>query len=299
MAMSTPLIFDRKILRARRERAAPGLPEHDFLFRHAAADVAERLAGINRRFARVLELGGRGGVFFDIWRPDVPPELTVSTDLSLAMARRAAARGIPAAAADEEHLPFAEGAFDLVVSILSLHAVNDLPGALIQIRRALKPDGLFVGVFFGPETLGELRESLLTAETACEGGASPRVAPFVDVRELGNLLTRAGLALPVADSERITVRYPSALQLLRDIRGMGEANVLHDRQRKPMRRETLFRMCAEYEAKYAEQDGRLPASFELVHAAGWAPHESQQTPLKPGSATARLAEALNARQRQP
>ncbi|MFW6027410.1 MAG: SAM-dependent methyltransferase, partial [bacterium] len=164
----------------------------------------------------------------------------------------------------------------------------------IQIRRALEPDGLFAGVFFGPGTLKELRTALLTAEAECEGGASPRVAPFIDVSEMGNLLARAGLALPVADTERLTVRYPSVFHLLRDLRGMGETSVLHERQRKPLRRETLFRMCAEYEAAHGQEDGCVPATIELVHAVGWAPHESQQKPLRPGSAVTRLADALNA-----
>ncbi|MFP3944025.1 MAG: methyltransferase domain-containing protein [Alphaproteobacteria bacterium] len=292
--MSPPLIFDRQVLRRRRERAAPNLPEHDFLLRHAAGDVAERLAAVNRRFARVLDLGGRRGAFLEAWRPETPPELTALSDLSFGMARRAEGGGLPVAA-DEERLPFAEGSFDLIVSILSLHAVNDVPGALIQLRRALKPDGLFLGVFFGPETLRELRGALLSAEAACEGGASPRVSPFVDVSELGNLLGRAGFALPVADSDRLTVRYPSVFRLLQDLRGMGETNVLHGRQRRPMRRETLFRMCAEYEAEHRQEDGRVPASFELVYAAGWSPHESQQKPLRPGSAVSRLADALNAK----
>lgn len=294
MTMSAPLIFDRKALRMRRERAAARLPEHDFLFRHAAADVAERLSAIRRRFSRVLDLGGRSA-FLKVWRPERPPELALASDLSFTPAQRTMGGSVHAVAADEERLPFADGTFDLIVSILSLHAVNDLPGTLIQIRRALRPDGLFVGVFFGPDTLRELRGALLDAEAACEGGASPRVAPFADVRELGNLLTRAGLALPVTDSERLTVRFPSVLHLLRDLRGMGETNVLHDRRRKPMRRETLFHMCAEYETRHAQPDGRIPASFELVHAAGWSPHESQQKPLKPGSAASRLADALKAR----
>jgi NADH dehydrogenase [ubiquinone] 1 alpha subcomplex assembly factor 5 len=291
--MSPPVIFDRKALRRRRDRAAAGLPAHDFLFRHAAASVAERLAAVNRRFARVLDLGGRSGLFLRSWQPEEPPELAAVSDLSFGMVRRLG--GPLAVAADEEQLPFAERSFDLIVSVLSLHAVNDLPGALIQIRRALKPDGLFAGVFFGPETLKELRSSLLIAEDACEGGASPRIAPFVDVRELGNLLGRAGFALPVADTGTITVRYSSALHLLQDLRGMGETNVLLERRRKPMRRETLARMCAEYESRFGQAGGRIPASFELVQGVGWAPHESQQKPLRPGSAISRLADALNAK----
>jgi SAM-dependent methyltransferase len=198
----------------------------------------------------------------------------------------------PAVAADEEALPFRDGSLDLVVSALALQFVNDLPGALIQVRRALKPDGLLLAALVGGESLAELREAIAAAESEIEGGISPRVAPFADVRELGALLQRAGFALPVVDNERLVVRYDSVFALMRDLRRMGATNVLHERRRRPLRRATLRRMTEIYAKRFSDADGRLRASFEIVWLSGWAPHESQQKPLKPGSATQRLADAL-------
>jgi SAM-dependent methyltransferase len=198
--------------------------------------------------------------------------------------------------ADEEMLPFQEGSLDLVVSALALQFVNDLPGTLIQIRRALKPDGLFLGALIGGESLAELRAAFAEAEAEVEGGASPRVAPFADLRDLGALLQRAGFALPVTDIDRVTVRYESPLALMRDLRRMGAGNVLIERRRKPLRRATLRRLFEIYAEKFSDPDGRVRATFEIVWLSGWAPHESQQQPLKPGSARARLADALNARE---
>jgi SAM-dependent methyltransferase len=194
--------------------------------------------------------------------------------------------------ADEETLPFADGSLDLVTSALTLQFVNDLPGTLIQVRRALKPDGLLLAALVGGESLAELREAIAAAESEIEGGISPRVAPFADVRELGALLQRAGFALPVIDNERLVVRYDSVFALMRDLRRMGATNVLHERRRKPLRRATLRRMTEIYAERFSDADGRLRASFEIVWLSGWAPHESQQKPLKPGSATQRLADAL-------
>jgi SAM-dependent methyltransferase len=199
-------------------------------------------------------------------------------------------------AADEEALPFADGAFDLVVSALALHFVNDLPGALIQIKRALRPDGLFLAALLGGETLTELRQSFAAAESEVEGGLSPRVAPFADLRDLGALLQRAGFALPVTDSDCITVRYDSAFALMHDLRRMGAANPLIDRRRTPLRRTTLMRMAEIYAQRFADADGRVRATFELMWLSGWAPHPSQQRPLRPGSAPARLAATLGTRE---
>jgi SAM-dependent methyltransferase len=198
---------------------------------------------------------------------------------------------------DEEALPFAGERFDLAVSLLALHAVNDLPGALIQIRRALKPDGLFLGCLLGGDTLTELRQAFAQGESEVEGGASPRIAPFADLRDLGNLLGRAGFALPVTDIDTVTVRYPDPFALMRDLRAMGLANPLHDRRRAPLRRETLMRAAGAYAERFADGDGRVRATFDLVWLSGWAPHESQQKPLRPGSARARLADALGAPER--
>jgi SAM-dependent methyltransferase len=198
--------------------------------------------------------------------------------------------------ADEEALPFADATLDLVVSLLALQSVNDLPGMLVQVRRALKPDGLFLAALLGGDTLSELRRSFAAAEAEIEGGASPRVAPFVDTREAGALLQRAGFALPVADVDRITVRYASPFDLMRDLRRMGATNPLVERRRVPLRRATLMRMAQLYAEWFSDPDGRLRASFDVVWLSGWAPHASQPQPLKPGSARARLADALGTKE---
>jgi SAM-dependent methyltransferase len=213
-----------------------------------------------------------------------------------AMPKRGGALAVPLVAADEEALPFRDGAFDLVVSALALQFVNDLPGALVQIRRALKPDGLFLAAMIGGETLIELRQAFAAAESDIEGGASPRVAPFADLRDLGALLQRVGFALPVADSDRVTVRYDSVFALMHDLRRMGATNALVDRRRAPLKRATLLRMAEIYAARFADNDGRIRATFEIVWLSGWAPHPSQQQPLRPGSAKARLADALGTRE---
>jgi len=204
---------------------------------------------------------------------------------------------LPRLAADEEALPFANETFDLAVSALSLQWVNDLPGTLAQIRRALKPDGLFLAALIGGETLGELRESLAVAESEIAGGASPRVSPFVDVRTLGSLLQRADFALPVTDVERMTVRYPTVRALMRDLRRMAAANALAERSRKPLKRAVLARAEEIYAERFADPDGRLRATFDVMWLSAWAPHDSQQKPLKPGSAKMRLADALGTRER--
>jgi SAM-dependent methyltransferase len=196
--------------------------------------------------------------------------------------------------ADEEFLPFAAGTFDLVASCLSLHWVNDLPGALIQLRHALRPDGLLLVSLLGGETLHELRAALLEAEAEVTGGAAPRVSPFADVRDAGSLLQRAGFALPVVDADTITVSYPNALALMRDLRAMGEANALAERRRGFSRRGVLLRAAARYEERFADATGRVPATFKIITLTAWAPHEAQPKPLRPGSAAARLAAALGA-----
>jgi len=195
-------------------------------------------------------------------------------------------------AADEEALPFADATFDLVVSALALQFVNDLPGALVQIRRALRPDGLFVAALLGGDTLTELRQSFAAAESEVEGGASPRVAPFADLRDLGALLQRAGFALPVTDTDRLVARYDSAFGLMADLRRMGATNALTSRRRRPLRRATLMRMAEIYTQRFADADGRVRATFEIVWLSGWAPHPDQQQPLRAGAAKTRLAEAL-------
>jgi SAM-dependent methyltransferase len=193
-------------------------------------------------------------------------------------------------------VPFEPASLDLAVSLLSLQAMNDIPGMLIQIRRALRPDGLFMAAIVGGDSLNELRTAFADAESEVEGGLSPRVAPFADVRELGALLQRAGFALPVVDSERLTVRYDSAPALMHDLRRMGATNVMQERRRRPLKRATLRRMEEIYAGRFADADGRLRASFEIIWLSGWAPHESQQKPLQPGSAAQRLADALGTRE---
>jgi len=271
------MIFDRRLLRARCARAA-ALGPSTFLIDRVTEDIADRLAAVRRRFDRALDL-------------DAP---TVAVRRVLAESGKVGS--ILAVTADAEALPFRVASFDLIVSALALQFVNDLPGALIQIRRALRPDGLFLAALLGGDTLTELRQSFAVAESEIEQGLSPRVAPFADLRDLGGLLQRAGFALPVTDVDRLTVRYASPLALMHDLRRMGAANVLIERSRRPLRRETLARMIEVYESRFADADRRIRATFEIVWLSGWAPHESQQKPLRPGSAQRRLADALNAKE---
>lgn len=282
------VIFDRALLRARLDRALAG-EAADFLLARAVEDMIERLATIKRDFANVLDLGTPG------------PQLAESLareGRSLTRAaptRKALGAGLFAGlVADEEALPFANEAFDLIVSGLALQHANDLPGVLVQARRALKPDGLFLAAMIGGQSLSELRAAFAEAEEEIEGGASPHVAPFADVRDLGGLLQRAGFALPVTDTDVVTVRYGNPFRLFADLRAMGASNALAHRRRKPMSRRLLMRAAEIYAERFADADGRVRATFEIMFLSGWAPHESQQKPLKPGSAQMRLADALKA-----
>jgi SAM-dependent methyltransferase len=286
--MSAPRVFDRSLLRRRRARAR-ALGPATFLIDRVADDLADRLASVLRRFALAADLGTPTGAVRRALAPRVDMLIAVDADV-LALRGEAGLK----VAADAEALPFADAALDLVVSALALQSVDDLPGALVQIRRALKPDGLFLAALLGGDTLTELRASFAAAEAEIEGGVSPRVAPFVDAREAGALLQRAGFALPVADVDRITVRYASPFGLMHDLRRMGATNALSDRRRRPLKRATLMRMAEIYAARFSDADGRIRASFEIVWLSGWAPDPSQQQPLKPGSAKARLADALGA-----
>ncbi|WP_119461307.1 methyltransferase domain-containing protein [Rhodospirillaceae bacterium SYSU D60014] len=294
--MSDPMnLFDRRLVRRHRDRAAADLDSHDFLLRETAERLTDRLDDVTRKFPRALDLGCHGGELADAIGTRGGIRELVQCDLSPIMARRAADRrgGVPTAVVDEEFLPFAPASFDLVLSNLSLHWVNDLPGCLRQIRQILKPDGLFLGTMLGGATLAELRTALLEAELAETGGASPRISPFADLSDAGGLLQRAGFALPVIDTDVLTVTYPDPFRLMRDLRGMGETNAVRERSRHPTRRATLFRAAATYQERHADDDGRLPATFQIVYLTGWAPHESQQTALRPGSAQSRLADALD------
>ncbi|CAJ1411605.1 unnamed protein product [Effrenium voratum] len=281
--------FDRNLVARHRDRAAEGFSAADFLVQRAAEEIGGRLETTNRAFNTALDLGCHNGLLArDILKP-AGVETVISTDLSPSMVRQAP---WPHIVADEEFLPIRPGSLDLVTSALSLHWVNDLPGALLQVRQALKPDGLFLTALFGGETLHELRDVLMQAEAECEGGVSPRVSPFADVRDLGGLLQRSGFALPVVDADQIIVRYDTIFNLLSDLRAMGETNAITERRKSPFKRATLMRAAQLYQEKYADQDGRIRATFEILYATGWAPHESQQKPMRPGTAAMRLADAL-------
>ncbi|MGA8169867.1 MAG: methyltransferase domain-containing protein [Methylocystis sp.] len=284
MTASPPLIFDRALVRARLARAhAREAP--DFLMRRAAEDLEDRLAVIRRAFPRALDLATPTEHFAEVLATGGRPQpLRAATLLS------SGAQIV----VDEEALPFSPESFDLIVSGMALQWVNDLPGVFAQVRRSLAPDGLFLACMAGGASLMELRSALTRAEDEILGGASPRVSPFVDVRDLGGLLQRAGFALPVTDADTFTLRYDSMFALCDELRAMGAANALTARSRKPLRRSVFLRAAQIYADNFSDPDGRMRASFEIVWLSGWAPHESQQKPLKPGSAQVRLADALKA-----
>jgi SAM-dependent methyltransferase len=274
---TAPLLFDRALLRARQDRARNGGPA-TFLLDRVAEDMEERLRAVLREFKNAADVGtagdqvrnalaGRIGQMVQVDLPDV----------------------------ESEALPLAPESLDLVVSGLAFQFVNDLPGVLAQIRRALKPDGLLLAAMVGGDTLTELRQAFAAAEAECEGGVSPRVAPFADLRDVGSLLQRAGFALPVTDADRVVVRYDSVFALMQDIRRMGATNILVERRRTPTRRATLLRMAQIYGERFVDADGRVRATFDVIWLSGWAPHHSQQQPLQPGSAKASLAEAVRGR----
>jgi len=245
-----------------------------------------------RNFPRAVDLSARAGAFREALAESPAAErvgLLVESDLSAAML---AGRGGPRVALDEERLPFAAQSLDLVVSTLGLHWTNDVVGTLIQIRRVLKPDGLFLGAFLGGATLTELRQALTDAESQILGGAGSRISPFADSRDAAGLLQRAGFALPVADVDRVSVSYEHPLKLMGDLRQMGETNVLSDRHPRALTRTLIARAAELYAVRFAGPDGRITATFEIVTLTGWAPHASQQQPLAPGSAKMRLADAL-------
>jgi NADH dehydrogenase [ubiquinone] 1 alpha subcomplex assembly factor 5 len=276
-------IFDRRLLRDRRGRAAGDLHAHDFLLTEIAERLADRLSDIARRFPLALDLGARDGILARTLQGRGGIETLIQSDVS---ARRGDL------VADEELLPFKEHSFDAILSNLSLHWVNDLPGALAQIRSSLKPDGLFLASLFGTGTLHELRTALMEAELAETGGASPRVSPFADLRDAAGLLQRAGFALPVADADAVTVTYGDFFALLRDLRGMGETNILIDRLKRPTRRTVFARAAAIYQERFADAEGRLPATFQILFLTGWAPDPSQQQPAKRGSGKASLKDVF-------
>ncbi|SFK52668.1 methyltransferase domain-containing protein [Methylocapsa palsarum] len=302
MAAPPTRIFDRGLIRRRQARAlaqsegVQGDQGADFLLRYAIDDICERRGAVKRDFTSIIDLG--------------TPSPALAERLSAAAGAGFVARVAPlvrtlggarllSVVGDEEYVPLATARFDLAVSALALHYANDLPGALVQIRHALKPDGLFLGCLLGGRSLNELRTALAAAETEICGGVSPRVAPFADVRDLGGLLQRAGFALPVADSEPLSVRYADMFGLMADLRAMGASNALEARRRAPPPRALFARAAQIYAERFADPDGRVRATFELIFISGWAPHESQQKPLAPGSAKMRLADALRTRPDNP
>ncbi len=298
-------VFDRQVVRHHRDRAAPGLDGFDFLFAESAERLVDRLDDITRRFPLTLDLGCHGGEVARALEMNAQKrrggvETLLQCDLSPGMAARAADQAESGRAsmvtasfcADEEWLPLRPGSLDMVLSNLSLHWVNDLPGALTQVRRALKPDGLFLGCMFGAHTLYELRDCLAETEIELEGGLSPRTSPFADVRDAGNLLTRAGFALPTVDSEPVTVMYSSPLKLLTDLRGMGETNAVLERRKGFTRRETLMRALALYQERFGDSEGRVPATFNLVTMTAWAPDASQPKPAARGSGQVNLTQVF-------
>jgi SAM-dependent methyltransferase len=281
-------LFDRRAWRRHRERAAHA-GAVDFLHDEVAARLLDRLDLVNRAFPRVLDLGARAGDLARALAARPGTEWVVAAEPASGFLARAQQ---PRVAADPEFSPFRDASFDLILSNLVLHWAGDLPGALVQLRRALKPDGLLLAAMLGGQTLVELRTALFEAELAAEGGVSPRVSPTVELADAAALLQRGGFALPVADSETMTVSYPDILALMRDLRGMGETNALAGRRRVPLRRATLAQAAALYAERFGDRDGRIPATFELLFLCGWAPAPSQPQPLPRGSATARLADAL-------
>ncbi len=284
-------IFDRSVLRVRQRRARM-LGAATFLVDHVAGELGERLSAVLRHFDIAVDLGTPT----DAVRRVLSASGKIGTVVAAEFAVEDLDHSFLRIGTDEDAIPFANSSLDLVTSGLAFQFVNDLPGTLIQIRRALKPDGLLLAALIGGESLSELREVFATAESEIEGGISPHVAPFADVRELGALLQRAGFALPVVDSERLVVRYDSVLAFMRDLRRMGATNVLRERRRTPLKRATLKRVAELYAERFADADGRLRASFEIIWLSGWAPHESQQKPLTPGSAAQRLADALGTKE---
>lgn len=270
-----PSLFDRAALDAHRERSADRDAEAWFLHAEAASLVSERLEEVNRSFTEIAVIGWKPEIWSQVMGPD--------------------ARYIT----DDEVLDLTEGSCDLIIHAMSLHWANDPVGQLVQMRRALKPDGLMIAVFFGGQTLHQLRIAMAEAESEIEGGLSPRVAPMGDIRELGGLLQRAGFALPVADHFEFNVSYETPLHLMHDLRAMGETNALSGRRRTALRRDTLARALSAYQTHFSDGEGRVMATFDLTFLTGWAPSQDQQKPLRPGSAQTRLAEALGTVEKNP
>ena len=284
-----PELFDRPLLRQRRRRClAKAVPGSDFLLKTVAADLSDRLSMVNRTFETALDLGGLSGHVHEAITASGKATNVLRADLFLCDPNLPP----PDFVADDAVPPLRTQSLDLIVSALSLQFVSDLPGSLVQLRNALRPDGLFLAALPGAGTLSELRESLTQAELELNGGAAARVLPFADTRDLGSLMQRAGFALPVTDLDRLTVRYDTMFDLMADLRAMGATSILKDRSRKPLPRRVFLRAAEIYAERFSDPDGRIRATFAMVTLSGWAPDASQQKPLRPGSAKNRLADAL-------
>ncbi len=291
MSELPPRLFDRDLLRTRRNRHASDMHQYNFLAHRAFDDMCDRVESITRDFPDALILGGGPGLREALGGREAGAKINwlAQSDFSPRLAGQLAP---PSLCLDEEQFPFADHSLDLVLAPLGLHWTNDLPGVLVQIQRALKPDGFFASALLGGSTLTELRQCLLTAETELTGGASARVSPMAGTFDMAALLQRAGFAMPVADVDRMTVRYDNAFALMKDVRGMAETSVLTQRPERRATRGLFLRAAEIYAERFADPDGRIRATFEIVHAAGWAPHPDQPKPKRPGSATHRLADAL-------
>jgi NADH dehydrogenase [ubiquinone] 1 alpha subcomplex assembly factor 5 len=292
-----PQLFDMRALRWNRQRSAASYNKFAFLKDEAALRLADRVDLMRRDFDLCLDLGAHDGRLWQHLAPLGKIRTIVQSDPAAEFSSNFLPNDITHTAAtfavhDFTSLPFADKSFDAVFSCLNFHWVDDLPGLFVQIRRLLRPDGLCLVNFLGGDSLHELRASLIAAEQDITGGFSPRCAPMADIRDVGGLLGRAGLALPVADSDRLTVNYPNMFRLMRDLRGMGEQNVLLGRLRHPTKRAVFTRAAEIYQDKFGQANGSIPASFEIITLTGWAPHESQQKPLRPGSARMRLANVV-------
>ncbi len=291
-----PRLFDRRLLRQRKDRASREFSDYNFLYARVAEDLLDRVETISRSFPTCLVIGGGGAVGRALAeRPEARAKIgtVIEADLSPKMAGLS---GHPSLALDEEYLPIQEGSVDLVLSCLSLHWTNDIVGALIQLNYALKPDGFFAGAILGGSTLNELRGALTAAEESLDREPAKRVSPFADTIDMAGLVSRAGFTMPVSDIDRVTVRYGNAFVLMRDLRKMGETNVLAERSRTPGTKSLFVNAAQAYASEHAHEDGRIPATFEIINFAGWAPHPDQPKPKRPGSATVRLAEALGAKE---
>jgi len=287
-----PRLFDRERVARNRSRAAASFKEYDFLKARVSSDIADRLADTSHSFDRAFDLGAHDGQLAKLLQASDQVGSVEAGDISSGMVALSRAGGLNAEQVDEEGLPFPQASLDLIVSALSLHWVNDLPGALVQIRQALKPDGLFLGALFGAGTLSELRASLMEAETELTGGVAARVSPLPGLRDMASLMQRAGFALPVVDRDQVVVRYGSPMGLLADLKGMGERAAFAAGTMRPLPRRVLMRAMEIYANDYSDPDGRVRATFEVVHMSGWSPADSQPKPLKPGSARVSLADAV-------